>query len=71
MFDRFTEKLVENALSMYSPKLGEISKIRADELSLLRAKIRTSPEEVEVWFDKEIAKIGNIDFSDIIKRIQL
>jgi len=71
MLDMFTEKLLENAMSGYRPRLEEISKMRVDELAVVKAKIRTYPEEVEAWFDKEISKAGNIDVSDILKKMQL
>lgn len=70
MLDKFTERLLQNALSGYSPKLYEISKLRIDELASTKAKVRTHPEEVEAWFDTEIAKAGNIDVSDILKKIK-
>ena len=69
MLDKFTERLLENALSSYSRRLYEISKLRVDELASTKAKVRTHPEEVEAWFDTEIAKAGNIDVSDILKKI--
>lgn len=70
MLDKFTERLLQNALSGYSPKLHEISKLRVDELASTKAKVRTHPEEVEAWFDTEIAKAGNIDVSEILKKIK-
>jgi len=71
MLDIFTEKLLEMAMSSYTPRLKEMSKLRVDELSSVKAKIRTSPEEVEAWFDAEIAKAGNMDVSDILKKMKL
>jgi len=70
MFDKFTEKLLENAMSAFTPKIEEMSKIRTSELISLKAKIRTKPEEVEYWFDKEISKISNMDLGDVLKKIQ-
>jgi hypothetical protein len=70
MFDGFTEKILENAMSEYKPRLEEISKLRVDELAVIKAKVRTHPEEVEAWFDMEIVKAGNIDVSDILKKIK-
>jgi hypothetical protein len=70
MFDKFAEKLLEGAMSTFTPKMEEMSKIRANELLSLRAKIRTQPEEVESWFDREISLINNIDLSDMLKRFQ-
>jgi hypothetical protein len=69
MLNGFTEKLLENAMSGYKPRLEEMSKIRVDELAVTKAKIRTHPEEVEAWFDTEITKARNLDFSDILKKI--
>lgn len=71
MPDKFTEKLLEMAMSGYRPRLEEISKLRVDELAAVKAKVRTHPEEVEAWFDTEITKAGNIDVSDILKKIRL
>jgi len=70
MLDGFTEKLLENVMSGYKPRLEEMSKIRVDELIATKAKVRTHPEEVEAWFDTEIAKAGNLDFSEILKKIK-
>jgi hypothetical protein len=70
MVDGFTAKLLENAMSGYKPRLEEMSRIRVDELAVTKAKVRTHPDEVEAWFDTEIAKAGNIDFSDILKKIK-
>jgi hypothetical protein len=33
----------------------------------MRAKIRTEPEEVEAWFDREAEKVHNANIKDIIK----
>lgn len=71
MLDKFTEKMMENALSGYRPRLEELSKMRVDELVAVKAKVRTHPEEVEAWLDTEIAKAGNMDVSDILKKIKL
>ncbi len=70
MFDKFTEKLLEGAMSAFSPKIEEMSKLRADELISLKAKIRTRPEEVESWFDKEISMINSMDLSDMMKKFK-
>jgi len=70
MLDWFTDKLLENAISGYRPRLEEISKIRVDDLAGTKAKVRTHPEEVEAWFDTEIEKAINIDFGDILKKIK-
>lgn len=53
----------------YRPRLEELSKVRIDELAAAKSKVRTSPGEVETWFDKEIARAGNIDVNDISKQM--
>ena len=69
MLDKFTEKLMENALSGFRPRLEELSKMRVDELAAVKLKVRTRPEEVEAWFDTEIAKASNMDVSNILGKI--
>jgi hypothetical protein len=71
MLDKFTEKMLENAMSGYRPRLEELYKMRGDALLAVKAKVRTHPEEVEAWFDAEIAKASNMDVSDILKNIKL
>ncbi len=70
MLDKFTEKLFESAISVYSPKLEELSKERVSELERMKAKIRTNPDEVESWFDNEIKKAGEMDVNDMLKKIR-
>jgi len=45
--------------------------MRVDDLVAVKGKVRTHPEEVEAWFDTEITKAGNIDVSDILKKLRL
>jgi hypothetical protein len=71
MFDKFTEKMMENALSGSIPRLEELSRMRVDELAAVKAKVRTRPEEVEAWFDTEITKASNMDVSGILKKMIL
>jgi hypothetical protein len=71
MLDGFTEKMMENALSGYRPRLEALSKVRVDELAAVKAKVRTRPEEVEAWFDSEITKASRMDVSDILRKIKL
>ena len=69
MLDKFTEKLMENALSGFRPRLEELSKMRVDELAAVKRKVRTRPEEVEAWFDTEITKASNMDVSNILGKV--
>jgi len=65
-----TERLVEGVASEYSSQIESISKVRAEKLTGIKSKIRTNPDEVEAWFDKEIARIGEIDLSDLLRNIK-
>jgi hypothetical protein len=53
------------------PKLQNIACTRANELTVMKGKVRTSPVEVEAWFDKEIEKLRNVDLSDLIEKMNL
>jgi 3-methyladenine DNA glycosylase AlkD len=67
MLDRWMEKMIESATSAYLPKVQEKAKVRKAELEELKAKVRTNPDLVEEWFDKEIEKLQNIDIKEIMK----
>lgn len=67
MMDKFMERLMESAASAYAPRLEEMARARKAELEEMKAKLRTSPEQVEAWFDKEIGKLQNMDVKEIMK----
>ena len=67
MLDKFMEKMIETATSAYIPKVEEKAKVRKAELEDMKAKVRTNPEQVEEWFDKEINRLQNIDIREIMK----
>ena len=70
MFDNWLEKLVQNAASAYMPRLESIAEARRAELTELKAKIRTKPEEVEEWFEREIIKLGSVNVSDMLQKLR-
>jgi hypothetical protein len=70
VLDKFTEKLIQSAISDYLPKLQEMSLSRVQELVEMKAKVKASPDEVEAWFDKEIARTRNTDINDILKKVK-
>jgi hypothetical protein len=70
MLDKFTEKMVETALSGYMPRLQEMSRERAEELERIKAKVRSNPDEVEAWLDGEIAKARDVDAMGVLKKIK-
>jgi hypothetical protein len=70
MLDKFFERFIETAYSTYKPKLEEMSQIRAKELRVMREKVRTSPEEVELWFDREIEKVCTVDVSHLLDKVK-
>ena len=61
------ERMIESATSAYLPKVEEKAKARESELEEMKLKVRTNPEQVEEWFDKEIQKLKNIDIKEIMK----
>ncbi len=61
------EKMIESATLAYLPKVEEKARVRKSELEEFKAKVRTNPEQVEEWFDKEIEKLQNIDIKQIMK----
>lgn len=61
------EKMIESATFAYIPKLEEKAKATKVELEEMKVKVRTNPEQVEEWFDKEIDKLKNIDIKEIMK----
>jgi 3-methyladenine DNA glycosylase AlkD len=67
MLDKIMEKMIESATSAYVPKVEEKAKVRKSELEEMKKKLRTNPEEVEDWFDREIEKLTNIDIKEIMK----
>ena len=67
MLDKFIEKMIESTTSAYLPRVEEKAKARKEELEEMKLKVRTNPEQVEEWFDKEIDKLQNIDIKEIMK----
>lgn len=61
------EKMIEGVTSAYVPRIEEKAKARKSELQEMKLKVRSNPEEVEEWFDKEIYKLEKIDIKDIMK----
>ena len=69
MLDKFMEKLIESTASVYLPRLERMAEQRRAELIEMKSKVRTSPEEVEAWFDKEIEKLSNMDIKDLMNNV--
>ena len=69
MLDKFMEKLMESAASAYLPRLEQMAETRRAEMAEIKAKIRTDPEQVEAWFDREIEKLGNVDVKDVMNKV--
>jgi hypothetical protein len=67
MLDKFMEKVVEGASSAYLPRVEEKVRARKSELEEIKIKVRTNPEQVEEWFDREIDKLQNINLKEIMK----
>ena len=69
MLDKLMDKLIESAASAYMPKLEEMAEARRAELLEIRSKVRTNPEWVEMWLDKEIEKLSSVDIKDLMGKI--
>ncbi len=61
---------MQSAASAYMPKLKTIAEERRAELTEIKSKIRTKPEEVEEWFDREILKLGSMNVSDMVSKLR-
>ena len=61
------EKMMESATSAYLPIVEEKARARKSELEEIKMKVRSNPDEVEEWFDKEIDKLQNINIQEIMK----
>jgi hypothetical protein len=70
MLDSWMEKLMQNAVSTYLPRFESMAESRRAELTEIKSKIRTKPEEVEEWFDKEILKLGTLNVSDMLNKLR-
>jgi hypothetical protein len=44
-----------------------MARARKAELEEVRAKVRTDPDQVEAWLDREIEKLSSMDVKEIIK----
>ena len=69
MLDKFMEKFIESAASAYMPRLEQMAENRRAELVEIKSKVRTNPEQVEEWFDKEIEKLGTVDIKDLMNKV--
>ena len=67
MLDNFMDKMIESATSAYLPRMEEMAKARKAELEEIKIRVRTNPEQVEAWFDKEIEKLQKMDIKEIMK----
>jgi hypothetical protein len=68
MMDGFMDRLMKNAASAYMPKLEAIRRARRAELEEMKAEIRTDPDQVRAWFDKEIEKLDEMDVSRTLSK---
>ena len=70
VFDNFMERMLVSVASQYIPKLQNIASVRADELTVMEEKIRSSSEEVEAWLDKKIERVRNVDMLGLINKLK-
>jgi hypothetical protein len=62
--------LLESAVASYMPKLAKMAEERTAELAQMRSKVRTDPEKVEEWFDREIEKVSSVDAKELLKNFR-
>ena len=62
------DRLMKNAASAYTPKLEAIRRARRAELEEMKAEIRTDPDQVQAWFDKEIENLDEMDVSRTLSK---
>ena len=70
MFDSWMEKLMQNAASAYMPGLESKAQARREELAKIKSKVRTEPEKVEEWLDREIEKLAAMNVSEMFKNLR-
>jgi hypothetical protein len=56
MLDKFIERMLQNVASVYMSKFKDIANTIVHDLASMKEKVRTCPEEVEAWFDRELKK---------------
>lgn len=61
---------MQSAASAYMPKLETIAEERRAELSTMKSRIRSNPEEVERWFDQQIEKLNCMNFTDMLNKLK-
>ena len=71
MLDKFMERMLQNVASVYMFKFKDIANTKALELASMKEKVRTCPDEVEAWFDKEIEKVNNLDIAGAIEKMKI
>lgn len=69
MLDRLMEKLIESTATAYMPKIEEMAEQRKAELIDIRANVRTKPDRVEAWFDREIEKVCQVDLKNLLGKL--
>ena len=67
MLDKLMDRLMEGAASAYMPQIEKMAQARKAELEERKSKVRTEPEKVEAWLDREIQKLENMDVKDVMK----
>jgi hypothetical protein len=69
MWDKLMDKIIESTTSAYLPRIKQLTEERYTELIDIKLKVRTNPEEVEAWFDKEIKKLSEMDIKDLMNKV--
>ena len=67
MMDLMINGIISNIVSKHNHYFKINTQFRISKLKEMKEKIKTSPDEVELWLEEEISKIEKIDLNSEIK----
>ena len=67
MIEFLINELVKNIILKYNHNFKKNTEERISKLREMKQKVKSSPNEVELWIEEEISKIEKIDLSEEIK----
>ena len=67
MIEFLINELVKNIILKYNDNFKKNTEERISKLREMKQKVKSSPNEVELWIEEEISKIEKIDLSEEIK----
>ena len=67
MIEFLVNELVKNIILKYNDNFKKNTEERISKLREMKQKVKSSPNEVELWIEEEISKIEKIDLNEEIK----